>query len=208
MSRRRRIRLLNPEEKALWHHVMRQVTPLKGRTALEIAPPPPAPVPVPEAAEGQPSPARKAEAKGGPARPTPAPPVTPLAPMEPRLRRRLNRGADVDARLDLHGMTQAAAHRRLTLFLLEAHAAGFALVLVITGKGDAEGAPLPGEERRGVLRRAVPLWLSEPGLRPYVVGFETASRRHGGEGALYVRVRRRREGTDRGWGDRDWGDVP
>lgn len=196
MSRRRRIRLLNPEEKALWHHVMRQVTPLKGRTALEIAPPPPAPVP--EAADPPASAARKADAKGTPTRPAP---VTPLAPMEPRLRRRLNRGAEVDARLDLHGMTQAAAHRRLTLFLLEAHSAGFGLVLVITGKGDAEGAPLPGEERRGVLRRAVPLWLSEPNLRPYVVGFETATRRHGGEGALYVRVRRRREGTDRGWGD-------
>lgn len=199
MSRRRRIRLLNPEEKALWHHVMRQVTPLKGRTALEIAPPPPAPVP--EAADPPASAARKADAKGTPTRPAPPAPVTPLAPMEPRLRRRLNRGAEVDARLDLHGMTQAAAHRRLTLFLLEAHSAGFGLVLVITGKGDAEGAPLPGEERRGVLRRAVPLWLSEPNLRPYVVGFETATRRHGGEGALYVRVRRRREGTDRGWGD-------
>lgn len=199
MSRRRRIRLLNPEEKALWHNVMRQVTPLKGRAVVEIAPPPPAPAP--ETAEVPASPPRKTEARGAPGRPAPPPPVTPLAPMEPRLRRRLNRGADVDARLDLHGMTQAAAHRRLSLFLLEAHAAGFGLVLVITGKGDAEGAPLPGEERRGVLRRAVPLWLSEPGLRPYVVGFETATRRHGGEGALYVRVRRRREGPDRGWGD-------
>lgn len=200
MSRRRRIRLLNPEEKALWHHVMLQVTPLKGRAVVEIAPPPPAIAPAqiePPAAN-----ARKADgAKGAPARPAPPPPVPRLAPLEPRQRRRLNRGADVDARLDLHGMTQAAAHRRLTLFLLEAHAAGFGLVLVITGKGDAEGAPLPGEERRGVLRRAVPLWLSEPGLRPYVVGFETATRRHGGEGALYVRVRRRREGPDRGWGD-------
>ncbi len=194
MTRRRRIRLLKPDEKALWHHVMRQVTPLKGRAVVEMPPP----APPPETMEAPAGPVRKAEAKGPPARPVP--PVTPLAPLEPRLRRRLNRGADVDARLDLHGLTQAAAHRRLTLFLLEAHAAGFALVLVITGKGDADGAPLPGEERRGVLRRAVPLWLSEPGLRPYVVGFEAASRRHGGDGALYVRVRRRREGADRGWG--------
>lgn len=107
-------------------------------------------------------------------------------------------GAEVDARLDLHGLTQAAAHHRLRLFLLEAQALGHGVVLVITGKGDMDtgdmerrGGPHFGEGR-GVLRRAVPLWLAEPDLRAVVLGFEAAGRRHGGEGALYVRIRRRR----------------
>lgn len=78
---------------------------------------------------------------------------------------------------------------------MEAQASGHALVLVITGKGDPERLMSSGPafgEGRGVLKRAVPLWLAEPDLRAVVVGFESAGRRHGGEGALYVRIRRRR----------------
>ncbi|OYX13332.1 MAG: DNA mismatch repair protein MutS, partial [Rhizobiales bacterium 32-66-8] len=89
---------------------------------------------------------------------------------------------------------QAAAHRRLQMFILEAQSQGYSLVLVITGKGDPEGFAALGASARGVLRRAVPLWLAEPALRGFVVGFETAARRHGGEGALYIRIRRRRDG--------------
>ncbi|MFG1346028.1 Smr/MutS family protein [Xanthobacter autotrophicus DSM 431] len=124
-----------------------------------------------------------------------APPAPPLATLEPKTRRRLTRGAEVDARLDLHGLTQAAAHRRLRLFLMEAQALGHSVVLVITGKGDPERLMSHGPafgEGRGVLKRAVPLWLAEPDLRAVVVGFESAGRRHGGEGALYVRIRRQR----------------
>ncbi|MEP9379657.1 Smr/MutS family protein [Aquabacter sp. CN5-332] len=187
MSRRRRLRTLDPEERALWHHVARSVTPLRARApAVEPEPPqePAPPVNIPP--EPAPSPAKKA-AKAGPK----APP--PLAALEPRARRRLSRGAEVDARLDLHGLTQAAAHRRLHLFIIEAQALGHSVILVITGKGDGE-RPLPGLSERGVLRRSVPLWLAEPAMRTYVVGFEAAARRHGGDGALYVRIRRRREG--------------
>lgn len=112
------------------------------------------------------------------------PPVKPApAPLETRLRRRLARGAaDVDARIDLHGMTQERAHRMLLGFLRQSRARGHRLVLVITGKG--------GTEPRGVLRRVVPLWLGEAAFREIVIGYENASRRHGGEGALYVRIRR------------------
>jgi len=120
-----------------------------------------------------------------------------LAPLEPKTRRRLLRGQEVDARLDLHGLTQAAAHRRLRLFLLEAQALGYGLVLVITGKGDPESLMSHGPafgEGRGVLKRAVPLWLAEPDMRAVVIGFEEAGRRHGGAGALYVRIRRRGPG--------------
>ncbi|WP_238120564.1 MULTISPECIES: Smr/MutS family protein [unclassified Xanthobacter] len=188
MSRRPRRRILSAEERALWAHVVQAVTPLRPAPAAE--PGPPAEGPLPSLAE----PPAPREAQAAPLRPA-APPkaALPLAPLDPKARRRLGRGAEVDARLDLHGLTQAAAHHRLRLFLKDAQALGHAVVLVITGKGDPErlGAA-PFGEGRGVLRRAVPLWLAEPDLRAVVLGFEAASRRHGGEGALYVRIRRRR----------------
>lgn len=187
MSRRGRRRVLSAEERALWTHVVREVKPLRptAKAPEAVAPLPPEPATPPLPAEPPRVPGRAA-----PPRPTPA---LPLAPLEPKARRRLTRGAEVDARIDLHGLTQAVAHRRLRLFLLEAQALGHGVVLVITGKGDLERVTGPHfGEGRGVLRRAVPLWLAEPELRAVVLGFEEAGRRHGGEGALYVRVRRRR----------------
>ena len=83
-------------------------------------------------------------------------------------------------------MTQIRAHRVLLTFLQRAHSDGLTFVLVITGKGKVGGA----EAERGVLRRQVPQWLSLPEFRSLVVGFEEAHIGHGGEGALYVRVRR------------------
>ena len=85
-------------------------------------------------------------------------------------------------------MTQTRAHRALLSFLQRASSDGLTFVLVITGKGRAAGA----ESERGVLRRQVPEWLSLPEFRALVVGFEEAHIGHGGEGALYVRVRRAR----------------
>lgn len=183
----RRRRRLNAEEHALWHHVTRSVRPLH---------PEPEPTLVPELPP-EPEPAKPAKPAPAPvvAKPASVPAPPPLAPLEPKLRRRLSRGSEVDARLDLHGLTQAVAHRRLHMFLIGAQGAGHSLVLVITGKGAAgdERFALSGEGGRGVLRRLVPQWLSAPEMRALVVGFETAARGHGGEGALYVRVRRTRE---------------
>jgi DNA-nicking Smr family endonuclease len=113
----------------------------------------------------------------------PAPP--PLATLERRLKQRLSRGVQaIDARIDLHGLTQSEAHAALSRFLRAAQRKEAKVVLVITGKGGRE---------HGVLRRAVPLWLRLPEFRDTVVGFETASPTHGGEGALYVRVRKARQ---------------
>ena len=88
-------------------------------------------------------------------------------------------------------MTQAQAHLALARFLTQAQADGAKMVLVITGKG-ARGDRDPHAER-GVLKRLVPQWLGQPELRALVGGFEPAGVGHGGEGALYVRLRRRRE---------------
>ena len=112
----------------------------------------------------------------------------PLAPLGRRERSQLSRGRkEIDARLDLHGMTQTRAHRALSGFLQRAHSDGLTFVLVITGKGK-----MGAESERGVLRRQVPQWLSLPEFRSLVVGFEEAHIGHGGEGALYVRIRRSR----------------
>ncbi len=102
------------------------------------------------------------------------------------MRQRLSRGsAGVDARLDLHGLTQAARSHGSRAFS-HAQTRGHTLVLVITGKGSGD------DPERGVLRRQVPHWLALPELRALVIGFEEAGRGHGGAGALYVRVRRER----------------
>jgi DNA-nicking Smr family endonuclease len=115
-----------------------------------------------------------------------------LAPLDRRTVSRVAHGAlDIDARIDLHGMTQQTAHGRLARFLRQAQADGARLALVITGKGRPDAEP-GSDGGRGVLRRAVPLWLTGAEMRPFVVGFGEASPTHGGAGALYVRIRRLR----------------
>jgi DNA-nicking Smr family endonuclease len=184
---RRSGRRLSAAERALWKSVTDSAKPLRGRArpvAEAAEPPPPDPTPVPAKKHEPPAPASRRE----PARP-PAPP--PLAQLGRRERSRVARGTvEIDARIDLHGMTQERAHNALLRFIRSAQADGAKLTLVITGKGTRAAAE--GREGRGVLRRLVPEWLSLPEFRAYVVGFEAAHITHGGEGALYVRVRRGR----------------
>jgi DNA-nicking Smr family endonuclease len=113
-----------------------------------------------------------------------------LAPIMRRERQQLARGrAPIDARIDLHGMTQAEAHSSLRRFLLTSQTKGAKFVLVITGKG----APDAPRGERGVLRQQVPLWLALPEFRRHVLGFDIAHTGHGGDGALYVRLRKAKE---------------
>lgn len=103
---------------------------------------------------------------------------------------RLRRGQlSIEARLDLHGMTQAQAHRALASFLARSHAAGKRVVLIVTGKGARQGAD---GSPTGVLRRTVPRWLTEPALRQLVLATAAALPRDGGDGALYLLLRRTR----------------
>lgn len=178
-----RKRSLSEEERALWENVARQVKPLRKKARVPkpavspaFEPPasrPAAPRPVPSIQAAKPS----------------KPATPPLVPFGRREKSRLSRGrSEIDARLDLHGMTQTRAHRALHGFLQRAHRDGLTFVLIITGKGKASG----GEAERGVLRREVPQWLSMPEFRALIVGFEEAHIGHGGGGALYVRIRRAR----------------
>lgn len=169
---------LGRNERALWASFTRAITPL--RPTDPVAPPEEAQQPSP-AAPDAPPPAGPPKLREKP--------VPPLTSLDRRLRQRLARGrAGIDARIDLHGLTQADAHAALTRFLRIARAEGARIVLVITGKG-TRGSDL----ERGVLRRQVPLWLKSPTLRETVLGFEPAGPVHGGEGAFYVRLRRPRE---------------
>lgn len=178
---RNRLRLLSDEEIALWLSVTKTVTPRRDAVlpALPEAEPQPqaaAPEHPADVVQKMPAPPRGAQ-------------MPRLAPLDRRLRQRLTRGqVAVEAVIDLHGLTQHEAHSALFQFLLRAQSNGVRLVLVVTGKGEGRSSQDYGG---GVLRRQVPYWLGAPDWRGLVVGFEEASRPHGGAGALYVRLRRR-----------------
>jgi DNA-nicking Smr family endonuclease len=186
----RRKRSLSEEERALWESIARQAKPLakRHRAAKPHAVSPDAEAPVaakPDVSLKSLPPTKISRVP----KPTVPPAAPPLAPLGRRERSQLSRGRkEIEARLDLHGMTQTHAHRALSGFLHRAHSDGLTFVLIITGKGRTIGA----ESERGVLRRQVPLWLNLPEFRTLVVGFEEAHIGHGGGGALYVRIRRSR----------------
>jgi DNA-nicking Smr family endonuclease len=113
--------------------------------------------------------------------------------MDRRAHQQMTRGKfQPEARIDLHGMTQAQAHPELIRFVLSAHGAGKRLLLVITGKGKAglDFGPIP--QRMGVLRHQVPQWLAQPPLGGIVLQVSPAHQKHGGAGALYIYLRRGR----------------
>jgi DNA-nicking Smr family endonuclease len=173
-------RRLSDDERALWKGVVRAITPLR-RPRSPSEPDDVAPVAAPA------KPVRQQPQQHSPQQIRPPT----LAPFDRRLRQRVARGREsIDARLDLHGMTQSEAHAVLLSFLHRAQADGVRLALVVTGKGAGKTTrETPSES--GVLRRKVPMWLSLPEFRRLVVSFEEAHSNHGGQGALYVRMRRR-----------------
>ncbi len=162
MSRKRRV--LTPDEYRLWERVKHTARPL-GDTGHQMA------------------------NSGETAQKPPVIPITSeaclkvktrpaISDLDRRTGRRLRRGnTRIEMRLDLHGQTQGAAHHALRSFLHSARRRGAGFVLVITGKS-------------GILNRLVPLWLNEPGMRAYVSAISPAGPRHGGHGALYVRLRK------------------
>jgi DNA-nicking Smr family endonuclease len=173
-------RPLRQDEDELWSAVTRSIKPLRPAQRLTE----------PRTREVEPAPSRAARVRassGATSYTANQPPA--LAPIGRRTRQRLARGTQsIEARIDLHGLTQGEAHGALMRFLRDAQASGMKFVLVITGKGrrlDAGG-------NQGVLRREVPRWLKREEFRAYVVGYEPAHIGHGGEGALYVRLRRTR----------------
>lgn len=175
---------LSAEDARLWRQLTEQVTPLEGRdfvepTADDVASPekPPIisrrlPVYAPE------PPSRK---------PTTEPPMTHGAGpgLDRRTAIRMRRGkVEIEGRIDLHGLTLLEAERAFHAFLMASYAQGRRSVLVITGKGTR----LDG--RIGLIRQAVPEWLNISPLREITRGFSYAAPKDGGEGALYVMLKR------------------
>jgi DNA-nicking Smr family endonuclease len=193
-DKRRPRRRLTDDEHKLWSGITRSIVPLKRKpsgphgydatpASGDRGPPPPA------RRRAEPTPVRHPAPKSV-VKPAMRPPL-PVVGLDRRQKQRLARGTEpIDARIDLHGKTQSQAHAALLGFLRRAQAEGARFVLVITGKGGASGPGTSGE--RGVLRRQVPLWLRLPEFRLHVLAVEDAHAAHGGEGALYIRVRRGR----------------
>lgn len=193
MNRRRS---LSDEEHALWSGVARSVTPL--RQAAKRSEPQDSSAAVAAAAKASAArPVHSATTATATATATATEKAPALAPLGRRFRQRVASGrTPIDARLDLHGLTQKQAHAALLRFLRGAQADGARIALVVTGKGTPRRPSARGDHGEagepGVLRRQVPLWLALPEFRPLVVSVEDAHVGHGGQGALYVRLRRLR----------------
>ncbi|WP_274626871.1 Smr/MutS family protein [Arvimicrobium flavum] len=167
-------RSLSDDDRILWNKVARSAKPLKGTAPLGADP-----ETVPDM---QPI--------------VPAAVFSDIAPPPPSKDHKVGRHLDrpthdklakgrlvIEAKVDLHGLTQREAHGLLLSFLHRAHASGVRYVLVVTGKGSTNKGD-------GVLRRVVPEWLATPAFRSVVSSHDSAARHHGGGGALYVRLRR------------------
>jgi DNA-nicking Smr family endonuclease len=171
------------DDKDLWRRVTGDAKPLAGRRSLPRD-------------DGTTAETPRSGARTKPTRPLirPAEPPAPRRPelaagalvdVDKRTAERLKRGRlDIEARLDLHGLTEQEAGRAVDGFLADAQAAGKRCVLIITGKG-------PGRDG-GVLRRALPLWLNQPRNRARLIAFAPAQPRHGGHGAVYLLLKRKR----------------
>ncbi|MGP1355210.1 Smr/MutS family protein [Roseicyclus sp.] len=196
MARRRKG--LSPDDRDLWDRVKRSAKPLSPavpeRAVLpKPRPEPPRDEPPPPSLEIKPFRVGETASVTSPA-PRGAPPTEAPVRMQHKTHRRMIRGKlKPEARIDLHGMTLADAHPALIRFVSGAWDRGLRLVLVITGKGrtgEDDIGPIPA--RRGVLRQQVPGWLSAPPLSAFVLEVREAHQKHGGGGAYYVYLRRRR----------------
>jgi DNA-nicking Smr family endonuclease len=206
---RRDDRRISAEEAQLWQAVTRSVAPVKAKPRVAGPAEAEAAVPAPCTQQDRRQSTHEGAEHGAPADARAArthPSAAPLASLDRRQARGIATGRiAIGARLDLHGCRERDARARLGAFLFAAQEQGHTTVLVITGKGGAwptprsQPHPHPGSPQRdavlerasGVLRRMVPRWLAEPDLRALVAGYAEAGVRHGGAGALYVRLRRR-----------------
>jgi DNA-nicking Smr family endonuclease len=183
---------LTPEDHRIWARVSGSVTPPKARKAARVTPGailPDEPL-KPETVRAPKAPGLfkpkastriRAASKAQPA-PMPALPRSVPEELEPRRQRRLSRERDpIEASIDLHGFGRFEAEDQLRAFLMQSRARGFRAVLVVTGQGRRGG---------GVIRASIQEWLQGHALRGVVSGFASAHRRHGGDGAFYVTLKR------------------
>jgi len=180
-------RPLTEEEKHLWEHIKRDTKPLpdSGRMAENEKQ-----KPVFISSPSLPSfPVTCSQS-----------PTTPLAPghyanIDRNTADRFRKGKyPIDGTIDLHGMSREKAHIALSGFIRSHYERGSRCLLAITGKGVRKDMQADATQGivRGVLREMLPQWLDEPGLRPMVLAFDSAKQEHGGSGAYYILLRRKR----------------
>jgi len=207
MARKRGQRGLDATEHKLWQKVTDGISPLANRPAPRTPDlTPPAPKKGAAARPGKVGGAARVSTQPAPLVPARKPAKLPDShdpgTLDGGLQRKLRRGRiEPDAKIDLHGLSQDQAHGRLRRDLPRHRSNGARCLLVVTGKGSASSLvrhTLHGDrisetpERRGVLRDALPRWLSEAEFRPHVAAVRPAHPRHGGGGAFYVWLRRHR----------------
>lgn len=165
-----------PDDAKAWATVARTVTPASGRAVPDLPDEPKPPEPPPAATAPlivPPLPKPK----------SPRPPRYEPEVIEPKRKRRIaTERLPIEAKIDLHGLTLFQAEDRVKAFVRHSYALGFRAVLIVTGKGSSGG---------GVIRDWAPTWLADGLLAGMVAGVSTAERRHGGDGALYVALKRR-----------------
>jgi DNA-nicking Smr family endonuclease len=162
-------------DRALWRETVRGVLPLPGRSA-----------PASQGLDPRPRPETERSEQDQRGRPLPPPTLDRFAGIDRANAERLKRGLHrIEARLDLHGMTQTEAHRALAAFIGGSRDLGRRCVLVVTGRGLGPNGP-------GILKSSVPRWLEGSELRRQILAIAPAQPRHGGGGAIYLLLRRRR----------------
>ncbi len=190
-------RRLASDEAALWARVVETVVPLHPQKSLPVPAATPVAAPVKTVPRAHVGPSKVAA-------PRPNPAATPALPAGETLDRSWDRRIasgklQPDLVIDLHGLTLDAARSALYARVSQADAMGHRVLLVITGKGRMPGpAPadlvpgLGGGDRRGAIRVSLPRWLGEQGLSSRIAAVRRAHPRHGGEGAAYLVLKRKR----------------
>ncbi|MGI9228288.1 MAG: Smr/MutS family protein [Gammaproteobacteria bacterium] len=175
---------LSQEDQALWKEATDGVEPLRQKEGSgKVAP----------GVKEKPATYKLAKSVTPPPEHPRAPAPKSVAKMDPRLVKKLGQGqADIDSRIDMHGLTQQQAQNKLLAHLMEAQAEGDRIVLAITGKGTHSALTHQSSGKEGgVIRSTLPKWLNSSEFRYLVSEYAPAHRKHGGSGAYYVRVRRK-----------------
>ncbi len=181
-------RQLSEEERALWAALARTVRPLRKSAPLKL-PPPPVEAPPPTL---PPKPAKKLK-QAVPPPPSSPPPRAPATLLDTGWEKRIRGGTlTPDVSIDLHGHTLAAAHARLNHAIQAALAQDARVMLVVTGK-PPRGSIHKGEgSRRGAIRGEIGDWLETMPYADRIASVRIAHPRHGGDGALYIILRKRK----------------
>lgn len=197
MSRKRPSPDRTHEDRALWHKVTESITPLPKAARLKVQPPAVPDAPPPQAQAPQAPPKKLTAPTALKAPPT----LAPLPALAPHPKTGQQAGLDaatlakfqagklhIAARLDLHGMTLDMAHHALSRFIKDSYHNGRRCVIVVTGKGSAQKGP----DGKGLIQSNAPRWLKAEPLRPLILSLCPAKPKDGGDGALYVLLKRRR----------------